>query len=81
MKTRYWLRILNLPWQEATKEQFIQAKRSAGFRPKDGCGRMATAGFDNGTLRGRVTHGEITELRRRSDPEFALAVYAADRKK
>jgi len=28
-KTRYWLRVSGLPWQQATMEQFIAAERGS----------------------------------------------------
>lgn len=72
---RYWLRVSGLAWQEATKDQFIKAERSAGFRPKSGDG-VATGGFSCGAIQGRVTYGEITEEKYARDPDF-LAVAKA----
>ena len=57
---RYWLQVGDLLWQEATADQFIQAEREAGFRPKDG-GGFATGGFSGGGIRGKITYGEIPE--------------------
>lgn len=70
MKERYWLRISGHAWQEATKDQFVQAERSAGFRPKPGCGDVATGGFSNGSLQGRVTYGDITDEKYPREPDF-----------
>ena len=74
-KERYWLRVRvsGLPWQEATREQFVQAEREAGFHPKPGCGDVATAGFGNGITEGRVTYGKITEEQYGRDPDFLKA--------
>ncbi len=70
---RYWLRISGLAWQEATQEQFMAAERTAGFYPKTGSG-VATGGFGNGVIQGRVTYGEITAEKYPHDPDFvALA--------
>mgnify|MGYP001562460708 CR=1 FL=1 len=74
MEARYWLRVSGLPWQEATLEQFVQAERGAGFRPKPGCGPIATGGFSSGSVEGRVTYGEITKDKYDCDPEFLKAV-------
>lgn len=79
MKERYWLQVVGLPWQEATKDQFVQAEHSAGFFPKDGVG-TATSGFSNGAINGRVTYGEITGKSWGFDPEFLEAVRKADKK-
>lgn len=70
MNERYWLKAGDLAWQECTQEQFVHAERSAGFRPKEGCGPVATGGFGSGDRYGRVTYGEITEQKYGHDPEF-----------
>lgn len=70
MEERYWLRVAGLPWQEATREQFIQAERAAGLYPKPGCGDVATAGFSAESVEGMVTWGEITEEAYGWDPDF-----------
>ena len=72
MQERYWLKRTGSAWQEATQEQFIQAERNAGFRPKSGSG-VATGGFSNGSITGRVTYGEITSKDYGYDRDF-LAV-------
>lgn len=41
-------------WQEVTQEEFVNAERAAGFRPKPGCGPVATAGFAAGSIKGRT---------------------------
>ncbi|MBT4849331.1 hypothetical protein HON36_00575 [Candidatus Parcubacteria bacterium] len=70
MKERYWLQTGTLAWQEATREQFIQAEKSAGFYPKPGCGDVATAGFSGKATKGRITSGEVSEENYGWDPEF-----------
>ncbi len=40
-------------WKEVTKEEFINAERAAGFRPKSGDG-VATGGFGGNGVSGRV---------------------------
>lgn len=42
--------------KEVTKEQYIEAEQAAGFRSKFGDGEIATAGFSNGAMRGRVDY-------------------------
>lgn len=58
MTTRYWTRSHPRSlWQECTRDQFITAERSAGFRPKSGnSGDLATGGFSKGSFAG--TYGE-----------------------
>ncbi len=47
-------------WQRVTKEQFIQAERAAGFRPKCASAdpayatTCATAGFSGGGVSGQI---------------------------
>jgi hypothetical protein len=47
-------------WREVSKKEWIQAERSAGFRPKmssdhpDYMNTCATGGFSNGSIRGRI---------------------------
>ncbi len=60
-KTRYWLSVSGLPWQEATRQQYILAEQSAGFHPKQGRGPVATEAFGAKGIAGRVTRGEISE--------------------
>ena len=76
MDERYWLRENKRAWREATREEFISAERAAGFHPKSGEG-VATGGFSNGALEGRVTYGEITKERYGYDPDFLAAVEAS----
>lgn len=54
--TRYFLApITSDPiWQEVTEDQFVNAERGAGFRPKPGCGPVATGGFSSGGQSGRT---------------------------
>lgn len=40
--------------RETDMEGFISLERSCGFRPKPGCGPMATAGFSSGNRQGRI---------------------------
>jgi hypothetical protein len=68
--------VSGLAWQEATREQFIQAERGAGFYPKSGSG-VATGGFSGGATQGRVTYGEITEEKYARDPEFVAIAKAS----
>ena len=69
MDERYWLKVEDLAWQEATREQFILAERGAGFHPKNGTG-VATGGFITGSLQGMITTGEITIEMYPNDPDF-----------
>lgn len=55
-KERYWLRAKGTKWQEVSQDKYIDAERSAGFHPKEGCGPVATAGFSNGSAEGKVTY-------------------------
>lgn len=73
-RERYWLRVVDSPWQEATREQFIQAEGTAGFYPMSGCGDLATAGFTANGIQGRITYGEINERDYRLDQDFLRAV-------
>lgn len=57
----YWLQICGLEWQKATLDQFTQAERAAGFYSKAGHGKLATAGFSNGTIAGKITYEDVTE--------------------
>ena len=59
-------------WQEVTKEDFVLAERSAGFRPRGGGDGMATAGFTSGALQGKIAFGE------RSLPEKFLPLEEVD---
>jgi len=40
--------------KEVTKEEWIQAERSAGFRPKHGGGGPATGGFSGNGISGSI---------------------------
>lgn len=51
---RYWIRVGENPEQEVTREDFIKLERSAGFFSRFGPDEVATAGFANGALTGRV---------------------------
>lgn len=58
MKAKYYLSILGKEPIEVTQEEFIQAERSAGFRPKPGCGPVATGGFGSGIISGSIKYEE-----------------------
>lgn len=56
-KVKYFLKAeWQKEYQEVTQEEFVQAERSAGFRPKPGCGPCATAGFSSGSISGKVQY-------------------------
>lgn len=50
----YYLQIADGPRQRVSQEEFVSAERAAGFRPKPGCGPVATGGFSSGPIRGSV---------------------------
>jgi len=57
MSERYYLQLAGVSdWIEVSQEKFVQAERAAGFRPKPGCGPVATGGFSNGSVCGRVAY-------------------------
>ena len=41
-------------FRQVTKQEFISAEGAAGFRSKFGIGHVATGGFSNGSVEGRV---------------------------
>jgi len=43
-------------WKEVTKEQYVKAEHTAGFRSKFGWNHIATAGFTSGSVCGRVEY-------------------------
>ena len=53
---RYWLQIRELEWQEVTRSQFIRAERAAGFHSQGGSDELATAGFTNAIMAGKITY-------------------------
>lgn len=63
---RFWL-ALDLPdpqWREVTKEQFVQAERSAGFRNMNGQPKEpATAGFSGGGVQGTTSDPNASEAK------------------
>ena len=69
---RYWLQIHGLEWQEVTKVKFIEMERTAGYYSKSGRS-VVTDGFSTNSIKGRVTHGEITQKNYGWDPEFLRA--------
>ena len=70
---RYWLRYRDQPWQEATRDEYIQAEHNMGFFPKEGEGIATASFFSSRGTEGRTTHGEITEEKHGWDRDF-LAV-------
>lgn len=63
MKKRYYLRAeWEDNWTEVSEKQFINAERAAGFRPKPGCGPVATGGFISGSTLGRVEYSKLTPV-------------------
>lgn len=58
---RYFLKADWQPeWTEVTKEEYIRAERSAGFRSKFGPDDIATAGFTSSSgVSGRVEYDNI----------------------
>jgi len=57
-REHYYLGITGHPESmvEVTQEEFILAERAAGFRPKHGCGPVATGGFGSGGIQGSVRY-------------------------
>ena len=55
-KERYFVRVSGLSWQECTKEKWISAERSAGFRSKFGDDTCATGGFSAHGIEGARTY-------------------------
>ncbi len=74
--TRYFLdRVGENPlWLEVTEEDFVKAERLAGFRPKPGCGPVATASFSDGSVRGTTVAVPkyLAKLKRYVDLEGTL---------
>lgn len=69
--------MLDGPYQHVSKEDWISAERSAGFRPNGyDYGQPATGGFSNLTIRGSVVNLEYysDERYRKYDPKLAEAV-------
>lgn len=54
---RYFITLGNEPEKEISQAEFIRWESQAGFRPKPGCGPVATGGFTSGMIKGRVEHG------------------------
>jgi len=55
-KKRYFVKDGEGPEREVTQDEYVATERSAGFRPKPGCGPEATASFSSGRLSGRVEY-------------------------
>lgn len=53
---KYFIEVKGFGEKEVTKEEFIKFERQAGFRPKNGCGDVATGGFCSGSISGRVEY-------------------------
>lgn len=53
---RYYLKCGDGAERKVTQDEFVRAERTAGFRPKPGCGPVATGGFSSGVLAGRVEY-------------------------
>ena len=68
---RYWLCMDGL-WRQVIRDEYIRAERAAGFRPEIGNG-IARGIFDTGSVKGRVTYGDILEENYGHDPEFFAA--------
>jgi hypothetical protein len=43
-------------WRQVTEDEFIAAERRAGFIPQAGCGPIATAGFGDGKVEGKIEY-------------------------
>ena len=57
VKRRYYLKgFWQKRFKEVSKEEYIRAERNAGFRSKFGDNEVATAGFGNGNIQGRVRY-------------------------
>lgn len=65
---RYWLAIPGLPWQEATKKQFVCSERAAGFQGDSH--EPVTGSFSNLSISGRITEHPIPKGRYKDEPEF-----------
>lgn len=64
MSERFFLWITGGAEREVTREEFIRAERSAGFRSKFGPDHPATAGFSNGVLHGRTENEDLLDAAR-----------------
>ena len=53
---RYFLKTSFAEEKEVSQDEFVLAEQSAGFHPKYGCGPVATGGFSNGIVSGRVEY-------------------------
>lgn len=58
--TSYYLKLFDYPETEVTREEFVRAEHSCGFYSKLGSGHVATSGFSNGVLKGRLQMSEET---------------------
>ena len=75
MSVRYFLKTDWTSWKEVTKEQWVSAERSAGFRPKGGGDGCATGGFSGHGVRGRIISDNIKPESYTWDPEFCKAAW------
>lgn len=49
---KYYIQLLNGPWQEVSLEDYIKAEREAGFHGPDG--EPATSSFSSGVISGHM---------------------------
>ena len=63
MALRYWVKLVDLPWQEATKEQFKKVESALGFRPTGDASEenLTTSGFSSHGVEGRITRDKFPE--------------------
>ena len=63
MTEKYYLKAFyEKEYKEVSQDEFVKAERHAGFRPKPGCGPVATAGFNGGGLEGYVEYTKEEEI-------------------
>jgi len=51
---KYYIKVDGFGEKEVAQKEFISFERQAGFRPKPGCGPVATGGFMSGNICGRT---------------------------
>jgi len=62
-RERYYLKADHqTEWREVTQDKFIDAEQAEGFRPKPGCGPVATSGFTGDVISGRVDYCESQSI-------------------
>jgi hypothetical protein len=74
---RWFLKGIVGTWIEVSKEEWIRAERSAGFRPKgEDRGQPATGGFGSNAINGRRINDESQRPEQYNwDPEFRDIVW------